>query len=66
MQAIPIRTIVCELGFLKQNWIKSKKIQFNLKTLNALMKASLNGLEVDAMEKNAIYDNRKVDSKSKK
>jgi hypothetical protein len=30
------------------------------------MRASLNGLEVDVMEWNTIYDNKKVDTKTKK
>jgi hypothetical protein len=37
-----------------------------LETLDALMRASLNGLEVDAMNWNAIYNIWKINTKTKK
>jgi hypothetical protein len=40
--------------------------RLNLERLDALMKASLNGLEVDAMNWNAIYNIWKVNIKTKK
>jgi hypothetical protein len=64
---IPTSTAVCERGFSKQNWVKSeRRTRLNLETLDALMRASLNGLEVDAMNWEAIYDIWKVDTKTKK
>ena len=54
---IPTSTSICERGFSKQNWVKSeRRSRLNLKTLDALMRAFLNGLEVDAMDWNAIYE----------
>ena len=47
---IPTSTTICERDFSKQNWVKfERRSRLNLKTLDALMRASLNGLEVDAM-----------------
>ena len=43
-----------------------RRSRLNLKTLDALMRASLHGLEVDAMNWNAIYGMSKVDTKTKK
>jgi hypothetical protein len=64
---IPTSIAICEQGFLKQNWVKSaRRTRLNLERLDALMKASLNGLEVDAMNWNAIYNIWKVDTKTKK
>ena len=65
---IPTSTAICERGFSKQNWVKSeRRSRLNLKTLDALMRASLNGaLKVDAMDWNAIYEIWKVDTKTKK
>ena len=54
---IPISTAICEWDFSKQNWMKSeRRTRLNLKTLDALMRASLNGLEVDVINWNAIYE----------
>jgi hypothetical protein len=57
---IPTSIAICEQGFL------GRRTQLNLETLDALMRASLNGLEVDAMNWNAIYNIWKVDTKTKK
>ena len=60
-------TAICERGFSKKNWVKSKRrSRLNLKTLDALMRASLNGLKVDAMNWNAKYEIWKIDTKTKK
>ena len=64
---IPTSTVIYEWDFSKQNWVKSeRRSKLNLKTLDALMKASLNGLEVNAMNWNAVYEIWKVDTKTKK
>ena len=64
---IPISTTICERYFSKQNWVKfEKRSRLNLKTLDALMRAFLNGLEVDVMNWNAIYEIWRVDTKTKK
>ena len=64
---IPTSTAIYEWDFSKQNWVKSeRRSRLNLKTLDALMRASLNGLEIDAMDWNAIYEMWKVDTKTKK
>jgi hypothetical protein len=64
---IPTSIAICEQGFSKQNWVKSeRRTRLNLETLDALMRASLNGLKVDAMIWNAIYDIWIVDTKTKK
>jgi hypothetical protein len=62
---IPTSIAICEQGFSKQNWVKSgRRTRLNLETLDALMRAFLNGLEVDAMNWNAIYNIWKVDTTS--
>ena len=67
MAICPTSTAICEWGFSKRNWVKSdRRSRLNLKTLDALMRAFLNGLEVDAMDWNAIYEIWKVDTKTKK
>ena len=56
-----------EWAFSKQNWVKSeRRSRLNLKTLDALIRASLNGLELDAMNWNAIYEIWMVDTKTRK
>ena len=63
---IPTSMAICEQGFSKKNWVKSKRRSRLYSTLDALIRASLNGLEVDAMNWNAIYDIWKVDTTTKK
>jgi hypothetical protein len=54
-------TVVCERGFSKQNWVKSKKRTcLNLDTLDTLMRVSLNKLRVEFMDWNGIFDTWKT------
>jgi hypothetical protein len=54
-------TVVCERGFSKQNWVKSKRrICLNLDTLDALMRVSLNSLGVEFMDWNGSFDTWKT------
>jgi hypothetical protein len=54
---IPSSIAICERGFSKQNAIKSHlRNRLNLKTLDALMRVSLCGLEVDAMDWSTIFN----------
>ena len=58
---IPTSTVVCKRGFSKQNWIKSeRKTCLNIDTLDALMRVSLNSLEVEFMDWNGIFDTWKT------
>ena len=58
---IPTSIVVCERGFLKQNWIKSeRRTRLNLDTLDALMRVSLNGFRVEFMDCNGIFEYRKT------
>jgi len=50
---------------LKQNWIKSEKhTGLKLETLDALIKFSLTGLEVDAIDWSRIYSIWKIDTRT--
>ena len=54
---IPSSTTNCARGFSKQNAIKSDLHNMsNLKTLDALMRVSLCGLEVHAMDWTTIFN----------
>ena len=54
---IPTGIVVCERGFLKQNWVKSeKRTRLNLDTLDASMRVSLNGFGVEFMNWNGILN----------
>jgi hypothetical protein len=53
---VPTSTVVCERGFLKQNWVKSKRqTRLNLDTPDALMRVSLNGYEAEFMDWNGNF-----------
>ena len=54
---IPSRIAICKRGFSKQNAIKSHLCnRLNLKTLNTLLRVSLCGLEVNAMDWATIFN----------
>ena len=54
---IPTNNDVCELGFSKQNWVKSKRrTRLNLDTIDALVRVSLIGFGVKFMEWNGIFE----------
>ena len=53
---IPSNIAICERGFSKKNAIKSHlRNKLNFKTLDALMRVSLCGLELDAMDWATIF-----------
>jgi len=64
---IPTSTVVCERGFSKQNWVKSeRRTRLNLDTLDALMRVSLNGLGVEFMDWDSIFESWKIGTRTNK
>ena len=52
----PTSIVVCERDFWKQNWVKSKRqSRLNIDTIDASMRVSLNGFEVEFMDWNGIF-----------
>ena len=57
IHTIPASTVDCERGFSKQNIIKDiQKSRLGLDTLDALMRISLNELELYVVDWNVVYE----------
>jgi hypothetical protein len=64
---IPTSIVVCESGFSKQNWVKSeRRIRFNLDTLDALIRVSLNGSGVEFMDCNGHFESWQITTRTNK
>ena len=62
---VPTNSVDCEHGFLKHNCVKSeRRTRFNLDTLDALTRVSLNGFGVKFM--NDIFESWKQTTKTNK
>ena len=65
--SIELLKMVLRGWFLKHNWVKSKKkTRLKLDTLDALVRVSLIGFEVEFMDWNGIFESWKLVTKTNK